>query len=176
MSVPYLAASLPTLSMDATPSVTPEAFAEECARVLDPTQAGAVAALVAGEPCGHPFVRAWRDRDTQIRNAIARKRAARRGLDSAPQRPADGCDMRVAQAVEAAFELPDPLARERAIDKVRWESLDELQGSQPISFEAILAYAVRLQIAWRWARRDAAAGQAFLDGLAKQDASGAAGA
>ena len=176
MSVPYLISSLPALSMDAPPPLTPEAFKDECARILSSDQAAVVAALVDGTPCSHPFVLAWRDLDTQIRNAIVRRRAARRGVDPlSAQRPAEGCNLRVIQAAESAFDQPDPLKRQRAIDKARWDALDELVGPQPLSFEAVLAYAVRLGIAGRWAKYDQAAGDEFLKGLARQSVAGALG-
>ncbi len=161
MSIPYLIASLPTLALDTPPPLAIAAFRETCDRVLPPSDAATVVALLAGQPSDHPFVGAWRDRETQLRNAVARRRAARRGLDPALcQRPVAGCDLRLMQGVDAAFEQADPLRREQALDRLRWSVLDELQGPQPHSFEAVLAYAVRLQLAVRGAQRDADAGRA----------------
>lgn len=171
MSVPYLIASLPALSPDVPPSITLEEFRSACATALSASQSAAVNALLDGSPCGDPFVAEWRDLDTQIRNVAARKRAARRGVDPAPFiRPASGCDIATAQAVEAAFALADPMQRERALDRARWAALDALQGPQPMTFRAVLAYAARLQIATRWSKCDQARGDEFLERLAKQDA------
>ncbi len=172
MSVPYLIASLPALSPDAAPALSIAEFRAACASALTKSQSAIVDALLDGAPCGDSFVCAWRDVDAQIRNAAVRKRAARRGIDPAPfLRSTSGCDIAATQAAEAAFALPDPMQRERALDRARWTALDALQGPQPMSFEAVLAYAVRLQIATRWSKCNQAQGDAFLNGLARQDAS-----
>ena len=171
MSVPYLIASLPALSPDAAPALSIAEFRAACASALSASQSAVVDALLDGAPCGDAFVRSWRDVDAQIRNAAVRKRAARRGVDPTPfVRPTSGCDIAAQQGAEAAFALADPMQRERALDRVRWTALDNLQGPQPMTFEAVLAYAVRLQIATRWSKCDQSKGDAFLDNLAKQDA------
>lgn len=163
MSIPYLIASLPTLALDAPPPLTVAEFREACGRVLSPPAATTVAALLDGQPCEHPFVAGWRDRETQLRNAVARRRAARNSQDPGLfQRPVTGCDLRLAQGVEAAFEQPDPLRREQALERLCWSVLDELQGPQPHSFEVLLAYAVRLQLTVRAAQREAEAGRARI--------------
>ncbi|MGI6495750.1 MAG: DUF2764 family protein [Kiritimatiellia bacterium] len=170
MSLPFLIASLPSLSMDAPPPLSVEAFREACAQALPASQAAVVDALLDGAPCDSSFVKAWRDVDAQIRNTVARKRAARRGVDAAPfLRPVEGFELTAMRAVEAAFDEPDPLLRERAIDRARLEALDRLQGPQPMTFEALLAYAVRLRIVTRWAACDPVKGDAFLQEISRLD-------
>jgi len=161
MSLVYLLASLPGLALDAPLPITPDPFLAACRDQLDAATAAAAAALLEDRPDVHPFVRAWRDKEAILRNAVAARRAARRAVDPAPWlRATEGCDLRIGHAVEAAFQLSDPLARERALDRLRWEVADELQGPDPMSEQAILAYAVRLRLAARWARLQKEAGRA----------------
>jgi hypothetical protein len=163
MSIYYLIASLPALDMETAPALTPDAFAGLCREQLTPADADAAAALVAGHDADHPFVRDWHDRDTLLRNAVARQRAVRRAIDPAPhQKQTIGCDLRIDREVDAAFQAPDPLQRERVLDRIRWRVADELQGPDPMTARAALAYAVKLRIACRWAALTPGMGRAAV--------------
>lgn len=169
MSLVYLLASLPMLAYGREPGVTAEAFAEACASALPMADAEASALLARGgaEPCGHPAVRRWRDLEAAIDAAIGRRRLARRGGQGggafAP--PVSGaCPVWLTRMVDAAFESAgDPLAREEALDRVRWAAADELGGFDPLARGQVFAYAVRLRLAWRRAGLDAAHGRERLE-------------
>jgi hypothetical protein len=166
MSIYYLIASLPALDVETAPALTPDAFVQLCREQLAPADAEAAAALVAGCDADHPFVRDWRDHDTQLRNAAARQRAARRATDPEPyQRRTHGCDLRTEREVESAFQTGDPLLRERQLDRIRWRIADELQGPDPMTPRAALAYAIKLRIAGRWAGITADAGRSAASRL-----------
>lgn len=160
MNLSYFIPSLPLLSPGLAPGLSVGEFRSLCQAQLTAALAHAAEALLDGTDDEHPFVRAWRDRDAQIRNAVAAERARRRGLAPAetPSRPATGCDASIAPAVAAAFALPDPMRREEALDALRWRILDELQGVEPFSERVVLAYAVRLALCTRTAARDAGRG------------------
>jgi hypothetical protein len=166
MSLVYLLASLPCLTLGATPLVSPEAFLAASHEQLDAATAAAAAALLADHADPHPFVQAWRDKEAILRNTVALRRAARRTLDPLPWlRPTIGSDLRIVSAVEEAFQISDPLARERALDRLRWAVADELQGPDPLSERALLAYAIRLRLAWRWAHLQVAKGRRRAEAL-----------
>ncbi len=167
MSLYYLLSSLPMLAFDAPAPVATDAFLEACRLQLGARDAQTAAALLRNEPSDHPFAVAWRDKETILRNAIARERARAAGTDAAPwQRPASGCDAMLDGLVEDAFQEADPLKRERALDRARWTAVEELQGHDPLSVRAVFAYAVKLGILARWSRRHAAQGRAAFDALA----------
>jgi hypothetical protein len=166
MSLVYLLASLPYLTLDAPPRVSPAAFLAACGEQVDASVAAAAAALLDDRPDTHPFVQAWRDKEAILRNAMVLRRATRRNADPTPWlRPTTGCDLRVEHGVETAFQLTDPLARERALDRLRWIVADELQGPDPMSEPAVLAYAVRLRLAWRWAHLQPDTGRTRAEAL-----------
>ena len=117
-----------------------------------------------GERGAHPFTAAWRERDTRLRNAVARARASRLGRDAAPYlRPERGFDTYTLKAVEEAFARPTPAERELELDRFRWQVLDELAGRAMFSVEAVLAYALKLRIAERWSRLEPEAGRRVVE-------------
>lgn len=109
---------------------------------------------------GNAFAAAWAARETQLRNAVARFRAARLSVDSqAFQRDHAGFDVGLAQVVTDALAQNTPLEREQALDRGRWRIADELALADPFGLGTVLAFAVKLRIAERWAGLTEAAGQ-----------------
>ena len=167
MNLDYFIASLPMLMPGHPPGITVAAFRVACAEHLSGRIREAVEALLDDQACPHPFVAAWRRHETGLRNAIARRRAARLGTDAQPWLRPDGSDeARISHGVAAAFEQPDPLQRERALNRLRWQAAEALQGIQPLTPEVLLAYAVKLRLLERGQALDAAAGRRRLDALA----------
>ncbi len=162
MSCYYLIASLPRLILGESPSWSPDEFKSCCHAQLDTRDAVAAERLCDGpdyrqgdENDEHPFIASWNARETQLRNAVARARAARRRGDAAGSiRPHTGFDVSIEEAVENAFDLPSPLDREKALDHLRWRILEELAGTAPFAPSVALAYAVKLRLAHRWAGMD----------------------
>ena len=161
MSLYYLISSLPLLEFDQPPQITADAFLKACREQVGGATADAVEALMSGAPSGHPFVKAWRGKDTLLRNAVARARARGAGVD--PERwlrpVQEAPDAYLERLVEDAFLQPDPFRMERMLDKARWAILEEMQGLNLMDAKAVLAYAVKLSLAWRWANLDAGRGQ-----------------
>ncbi len=155
MSLLYLIATLPTLKPDAASPLTPAQFLLRCADWLNAREVAAVRALIDGTALDHPFVTAWNDKESILRNALAQIRARAAGVDpSLYTRYARGCDLKIESDAEDAMQAGDPLQKERAIDKIRWETVEELQGADPLSINTVFAYAVKLVIATRWSGRD----------------------
>jgi hypothetical protein len=170
----FLAASLPTLSMDAPPPLTEEALLACCASELSEKDLAALKALMASAesaaemaPCPtQPFSQAWFAADTQLRNAVARQRARRLGLDSAGAvRPHDGFDLMIESEVADAFGQGTPLDRERRLDTLRWKKLEELAGTDMFATAYILAYALKLRLATRWSGLDDEQGRQQVESM-----------
>ena len=156
MSTYYLISSLPMLSLESQPLITAEAFVEACRAQLDTEDADAAEALIRNSASQHPFVLAWRDKDSLLRNAIARARARLADTDAERWiRPTEGCDTGIDILVDDAFEQPDPLKREKELDEARWLIAEFLQGYDPMSVSVALGYAVKLTLALRWANLNA---------------------
>lgn len=173
MSFYYLIASLPLLALNEKPSLTQEDYQTLCREQLSGRDAVAAERLASGPDYGdrdvgvlHPFVTALQARETQLRNASARIRAERRKADATDSlRPHTGFDTAIEEGVENAFALSTPLEREKALDRLRWNILDELAGVDPFSPSVALAYAVKLRLAWRWAALDADRAEAQVESV-----------
>lgn len=165
MSYHYLVASLPTLSFGAQHPFTSREFFTRCAGVLTTRDLAILEAVQQGRAAsGNPFAEAWTAREIQLRNAVARSRGTRLGIDSRGfQREHAGYDVALAQAVTDALAQPTPLEREQALDRCRWRLADELALHDPFGLGVVLAFAVKLRIAERWAGLTEAAGQRTLD-------------
>ena len=179
MSYEYFAASLPALKFGEKPPFGPGELLAAAEGVLSGADRDALAALLSGAESGHPFAVAWRDCETQLRNAVARRRAARRqggAADAAArfERPHGGWRARIETGVAAAYQEPNPLARHRAIARLRWDLASELAGGDPFSADAVLAWAAKLLVNIDLAAADGDKGLAKLDAAAAAPA-GAAG-
>jgi len=172
MSYYYFIASLPHLKWGEAPAIGTDGFAAACDDHLSPALAPVARALAAGAlPTGDApaFLPAWRNADHQFRNAIARQRAARRHTDvTRDQRPVGHFDVAIETGVKESFARRDPLEREQALDRIRWDKAGELAGFDAFSLSALLAYAVRLHIAQRWAALDADSGREAAHQLIEQ--------
>jgi hypothetical protein len=166
----YLVASLPRLELTAPPSLSSEELLATSAGVLRADHWDDLSAVLGDRPGAvrSPKARAYLDADVQLRNALARLRAARAGAAYDPgAHPLGGHDARCAQVAERAMELDDPLARELLLDELRWTLLDELALTAPYGVQAVLAYGFKLRLAEKWAALDQAEGLRTAAGLAE---------
>jgi len=149
----YLVASLPSLVFSAPAAWGLAAFVEECRRHLAEDDQRELDALLAAQPesVATDFSRRWLHADRQLRNAIARARALRLGVDEKKYvRPHEGFRVDVEAAVDDAYSRPNPLERELALGRFRWSLADELSAGDPFALPAVLAYGVKLQINEHW--------------------------
>ena len=172
MALEYFLASLPALSFGAEPPMDlGSLFASAEGKVPAAAIACARSLAEGGPGDGGTFASAWRNSETQLRNAVALARAARLGQDAADARkwlrPHADWSVETETGVTAAFAQPDPQARHLALQRLRWDRAGTLAGLSPFSVEAFFAYALRLSILIGLAARtDAAAGLAKLDAAA----------
>jgi hypothetical protein len=161
MSYHFFAASLPMLLPDDTAPMSPEAFLYLARGYLSARDMRTLDALATGQPSRDAFIIAWRRHETQLRNAVASLRAARRGVNPAAWlREHTGYDVALQRGVTAAFQEVNPLLREQRLDAIRWQYAGELAGFDGFSAQAIFAYYLRLQIGARAQERDPRKGAA----------------
>ncbi|MCE9612969.1 MAG: DUF2764 domain-containing protein [Lentisphaerae bacterium] len=177
MNYYYFAASLPTLALDAPPPLRMAAFLTLCQehlRAADYETVRQLLGLSDARP-GNALLREWHGREVQLRNALVRARAARLGRDATPYlRPEAAADSAVDKAAAEALSRPAPHERELALDRFRWAQADEMAGYNPFSVASIVAYALKLKLAERWATLDEQAGRAAAEALVAQPAPAAA--
>jgi hypothetical protein len=178
MSYEYLVASLPMLFPGDPPPFGVADFLYRCAGVLSPEHHRTLERLLAGrvDETDHPAAREWAARDIQLRNAVAQARATAWQADARPHlRDHPGFDGVVRDGVADALTKPTPLERERALDRCRWRVLDEIALGDAFGMGAVVAFAMKLQIASRWAGLTPDAGGAALESRLEAALAGAAG-
>lgn len=172
MNYYYFAATLPALSMEAAPPFSFTVFRGLCAQHLSPKDLNILDEAVAPmtlEP-KHTFVKVWTEQETQLRNAVARLRASRLRRDvSAHIREHVRFDTYVEKAANEAFARENPRERELALDRFRWSQIDSIAGYDPFTLKAILAYALKLKLAERWAAFDKEKGKDKVDEIVGRD-------
>ncbi|MEZ5963700.1 MAG: DUF2764 family protein [Planctomycetota bacterium] len=162
MSYYYLVASLPAIVPGAAPPMSPASFRVLCSEHLEPRHLHELDAVLAGGGTSD-FARQWQRQQTTLAHLCARERAARYGVDAASlPAPLGVPDLALVRAAQDALAATDPKARELALDALRLATLDHLAFATPFELGAVLAYALRLQIAARWAERTEATGRAEL--------------
>ena len=179
----YIISSLPVLSPEyryapgesfaQTVSAIREQLSAKDARVLDFLLKGFDAESLTedfySEALSHPdgFIREYFLFDMNLRNAKVRYLNGKLGrpagmdvmdLDPEGLQPPQP-EFREAARTDAALELTDLLSRERALDDVTWEKLDEMAAFHYFDLTAVLVFVARLHIADRWLSLDRESGK-----------------
>jgi len=106
----------------------------------------------------------WLARETEIRNALVRLRAAKVRVDAQPfLRPCRELDLSTEKAVAQAMSRPQPLERELGLDQLRWSLLDDLARFDPFGLPAVIAYALKLKLVERWSALTVEKGRAVVE-------------
>ena len=164
----FLVSSLPLLTPWETAPITTESFLAACAGWVTEAELGILRRLgldpdpsLAGVS---PVVRSWVAWETCLRNRLARGRAAALGADPERHRRPDlDFFSAIDRAVQEAHAAPDPLARERLFDKLRWAELDDLEAGHSFDFARLCVYKLKLALREKIGRRDRKRGKDNLE-------------
>lgn len=165
----FLLAELPRLELNMPPPLSHEELAEHVEMALIPPRYQAVLAqgenaLSAGGSgkSASRIFREYQDFEVFLRQTIARKRAKEQGREVAfEQSPEYRHD--IVLAVDSAAAIADPLERERAIDKLRWQAIEEISAGHELDFDALCAYKLKLDLLIRRRHRDREVGLASFN-------------
>ncbi len=159
----YLISSLPLPRWDAPPPLSETEFLESCADQLGPDRFRRIQA-VRLEPVLEPISLAytgWVRWETCFRNALARRRAARLGIE--PERwlrpEEDAWPHLVRQVEEIMGADTDPWTRQTRLDRLRWRRLDELEAGHYFDFDALVVYKLRILLLEQRSRYSQEAGE-----------------
>ena len=162
----FLTASLPTLRLGEKPALDRAGFRAACEGQLSEAELLSVDAVLENrEPPRGVATVLWNG-EIQLRDAMVRIRAKNRGADASRfLQPFDGFSATIEKQVTDAFARPNPLEQEMALDHVRWALADELALTQPFGLAGILAFAVKVRMADRWAGMDDEIGKNNVESL-----------
>ncbi len=163
-----LVASLPSLQIGDEPPVSVDQYIEDCSQWLTERETGILKAVLLNEaiasPC--PLCSSWNNLETQLRNAVAKQRGQKLGVDFKEYlRPHDGFSGTVEALVNDAFTRTDPLELEQELDRARWQLAEELIGENTFGFEKVLAYGIQLKIVERWNSMDVSVGKKKIEAV-----------
>ncbi len=167
----YLVSSLPMLRLEEAPAWNSAAFLDACRGHLEPGRLAALAAsdlvpAAAEAPSCCAAESRWRAWETWLRNSLADARAAgRSGEQGSWKRPETDVFPGLRRQLEEALNAANPLLREQALDRLRWQFLDALKVGCEFAFDALFVYRLQLLLAEKWAAVDAAAGGKRLQEL-----------
>ncbi|WP_027185288.1 DUF2764 family protein [Desulfovibrio inopinatus] len=168
----YLVASLPRLVLGQRPPFDEDRFLSLCEGVLSPSEQEDVGLALAGlgedsTTLGHhPFLHGWRRSMIQMRNALACSRAHGKHVDAATcTLEHTGYSGYIQNVAAHAVDAENPRDAEMELDLARWKMVEELLPQDPFDFAVVLAFAVRLRLAWRWARMDETVGRKNVEDM-----------
>ena len=165
LSYYYFMATLPGLRFGEAPPMTVRALLSRSEECLPADDHDVLAAAAVGDPAAlaAPAMQCWNEWETGLRRVLAAARAARLGRDASAYADTSTLDTHTRAAVLDCIKLDDPLKAEQALDRLRWQFLDELGATHVFDFTAALSYLLKLTLLERWQQLDAAHGAAVLD-------------
>ena len=153
----FFSAALPELRPGEAPPLTLAEFDADAELQLTPRH---YRMLVDEDPAARVYGE-MRRFEEYLRTRIAEKRAEKLKLAVDIPEPEDffpEVDAGLGQIAQL-----DPAERERAVDLLRWKTLDELTWNDEFGFDHICAYRIKLRLAEKYRGRDAKTGRKFFD-------------
>ena len=131
------------------------------------------------------FIREWFELELNLNNIIAALNARKYEIDIAHEVvPANdlaelllknssrdfgiGGDFEYIEQILAVFEETDLLKREKAIDLIKWEWLDDNTFFDYFTIEKLIAFYIKLRMIERWTSLDPATGKEMFEKLSKE--------
>ncbi len=166
----YLVSTLPFAQCGAPPPRSSAAFLERCREHLPAERAAALAAvaLLPRATACCPSEARWNARETALRNLLVRRRCGPNDDPTRHLRPEAEFYGDLELEVDEALGAAHPLAVEQALDRVRWDFLDDLASGHQFDFDVLLLYRLRLLLLEQGAAVEAARGREALAGRVRE--------
>ncbi|MDR2593252.1 MAG: DUF2764 domain-containing protein [Fibromonadaceae bacterium] len=168
MSATFLLSSLPSLELGAVAPFSVEEYRRRCDGV-EGVNLSDFDAVVAGVAGSHQFTADYANVLAEIKNATAALRASKWEGENIriSERSYSGYHVDLHQKLSDAINIQNPLEREIAFERARWQIVDELAGIDYFSEAKIYAYIVKLQINNRLAGLNEEAGKTAVENFIK---------
>ena len=155
----YLVASLPYLRFGGKSPVTKGSFFKECRKWLNPGDIETVLGVDLKDPWIRPgdpaVVKEWKTFDLELRTALAGTRK-KNGLAVKSDTP---------WFLKDALAQKDPLSREKAIEKARWDFISGEEYRYMFDMSRLVLYSIKVQILERLAAFEHEKGKKTFDKL-----------
>jgi len=152
---PYLISSLPMLNFNARPPFAIERFLGMCKDLIPDNDLEIVdlcfKASLLEEQVKQQTLKQWIEFETGLRNELVKIRASRKKIDPQIYLRKDGYgDASIYHIAMNSHRILSLIESEKFLDLARWQKLDELLCGHYFDLDALIAYALKLQILWRW--------------------------
>jgi hypothetical protein len=143
------------LHFGAKPPFSFESFLETC-KGLIPDKDFDIVSLCANEALWEQAVsqgtlRAWIAFEIGLRNELVKIRSSRKKIEPARYLRRDGSDDTTLYHIAMnSHRILSLIESEKFLDQARWHRLDELCFGHYFDLDALIVYALKLQILWRW--------------------------
>ncbi|MCK4852440.1 MAG: DUF2764 family protein [Candidatus Omnitrophica bacterium] len=155
----YLAASLPYLRFGGKSLMTKDSFFEECRKWLGPGDIETVLGVDLKDPWirhgDPPVVREWKAFDLELRTALANTR----------KKNSLAVKSEIPWFLKDALAQKDPLSREKAIEKARWDFISGEEYRYMFDMSLLVIYSLKIQILERLAAFEHEKGKRTFDKL-----------
>lgn len=151
----YFVASLPRLEFEGKPSMSVEAFLEDCRRLLAQEDLSLMQGLLAQEVSGveteHAFLKTLAEFDNCLRNEAAWFRASRLHKDPSQYiRGTRSFEPSLTEVVHQASKSLNPLETQRQMDRCVWRFWDEVLTGHYYDIEVLFVYGLKLKMLERY--------------------------
>jgi hypothetical protein len=164
----YLLSSLPMLNFAAKTALSPQRFLRLCQDLIPEKDYTSLElcfdqALLRKNP-GQATLSQWVAFESGLRNELAKIRASRQKTEAQKYLRQDIEYEAAAQHLaSASHRIPHLLESEKYLDQARWQKLEELSVGHHFDLDALIVYALKLHILWRWERINQADKPAVLE-------------
>jgi Protein of unknown function (DUF2764) len=166
----YLLSSLPMLRPNQGVPMSTAQFMTTCGTHLSPGEMQTLAAI-SSSPAEESHFKEnsvparWNIFETCMRNRIIDSRPAKNTESAQYMRVEKDYFSAIERGVQEAFSRDNPLEREKRLDAVRLEFLDDLDGAHFFDFDALCVYKLKLMLLEKQARWDQAHGTTNFDAV-----------
>lgn len=142
----YLVATLPLLRYESQSPFDTVSFLEQCKGQVSARDYQTILSALSGRPSSHPFLKEWQQYASMVKKELNDQRSKKLGLSAAKYRNDGNKEFRISEAVRQALSNENALDAELSLLSLQWNYLDELSALHYFDVEALLAYAVKLQL------------------------------
>lgn len=171
----YLISSLPMLEFNMKMPFTYNDFILQCEEQLEGSDLAAIkrSSISPPESCDErsSMLRKWKTFDMCLRNELARHRSSKLSKDPSKHIRGEECsDLFISSFARWAVNEDLSIETELAIDRIRWQKIEELKQGHYFDIDNLIAYALQLQILERWQRINSGNGMGILEELMEKQA------
>ena len=164
----YLVPSLPDLRFGERAPMTGGEFLHRCRGVVPDEALRVLEAACADpgiedSPPSHEVLVRWKGREVALRNALARGRARRLGLDPARHVRGDAAEAEASHVAREAFDAASPRMAEEILDRARWRWLEELEAGHYFDLGRLVIYLLKVRLLERRAAFSKEAGRGRIE-------------